>query len=450
MLIIFQLLVLCLLIWVYYNLITGHMSKAASAFAAGALVLSFNSIFQLVPGLDLEHLSQFVDFKTISLLVGMMLLMPFVEKSGFFHYIAIQVVRLSKGSLLGLFVITSVAVALSSAFLNNVSTVMVFVPVILAILDSIGKKPFPFLMMIVLSANLGGTATLIGDPPNMIIGFAANKSFSAFLVNVAPAVLLSLAVVLWMILRREKGFFQLDAEEKKALQSFRNQDPKSAIRDKKLMFQSLGVFAGAIIGFMLPPSWGVDPAIVSLIAGSILLIILKTNTPTMEEILKKMEWGTLFFFIGMFTLVFALQQLGFIDGIGKLFLALGEMGGASPVLANILLLLTMVWIPLFAAGIMGAVPIAMIMVPIVHSLLQRAAEASIAISPDIWWALVLGACYGGNLTLVAAAANIVVAGMVERMPTGRMTFPTFFRYSFPLVMASGIVASGYILLKYLL
>ena len=184
MLIAYKIIVIFFLIWVYYNLITGKMNKAAAGFAAGSILISLNSIFKVIPNFDLEHLSQFVDFKTISLLIGMMIIMPFIEKSGFFQYLAIIVVKASRGKLLLLYLVTSITVAISSAFLNNVSTVMVFVPVILAIMETIDKNPFPFLMMIILSANLGGTATLIGDPPNMIIGFAAGKSFVDFLVNV--------------------------------------------------------------------------------------------------------------------------------------------------------------------------------------------------------------------------------------------------------------------------
>src|SRR6056297_2477688 len=207
-LIAYKIVVIFLLFWVYYNLITGKMNKAAAGFAAGSILIALNSIFKLIPDFDLEHLSQFVDFKTISLLIGMMIIMPFIGKSGFFHYLAIIVVKASRGKLLLLYLVTSITVALSSAFLNNVSTVMVFVPVILAIMETIDKNPFPFLMMIILSANLGGTATLIGDPPNMIIGFAAEKSFTEFLVNVSPGVLITLAILLFLMVRKEREVFK--------------------------------------------------------------------------------------------------------------------------------------------------------------------------------------------------------------------------------------------------
>jgi Na+/H+ antiporter NhaD/arsenite permease-like protein len=425
------------------------MNKAASGFAAGAILISLNSIFKLVPNFDLEHLSNFVDFKTISLLIGMMIIMPFIEKSGFFQYLAVNVVKASRGNLLLLYIITSITVAISSAFLNNVSTVMVFVPVILAIMETIDKNPFPFLMMIILSANLGGTATLIGDPPNMVIGFAAGKSFTDFLVNVAPCVFLTLVFVLVYTIIKEKNTFKLTPEEKKMLDKFRKTDPKTQIKDKKLMFKSLIIFLGAIVGFTLPPNLGVDPAVVSLIAGAIMLIAIKASDKDMDEVFKKMEWGTIFFFIGMFILVYALESIGVIDLIGTGIMSITKIPGISSVAVNIIFIILIIWIPLLLTGVMSAVPMAMIMVPIVQTLIQKSAEINIQISPLIWWALVFGTCFGGNMTIVGSAANIVVSGMSEKIQRGRITFSNYIRYSAPIVIMSGTIATGYILLRFL-
>ena len=450
MLIIYKIIVIFFLFWVYYNLITGKMNKAATGFAAGSILISLNSIFKVIPDFDLEHLSQFVDFKTISLLIGMMIIMPFIEKSGFFQYLAIIVVKASRGKLLLLYLVTSITVAISSAFLNNVSTVMVFVPVILAIMETIDKNPFPFLMMIILSANLGGTATLIGDPPNMIIGFAAGKSFMDFLINVAPGVLLALAFVLFYTVRKEWKVFQLTDNERKLLEQFRKTDPKTQIKDKKLLTKSLIVFSGAIVGFTLPPQYGVDPAIVALIAGAVMLIVLKASDEDMEEIYKKMEWGTIFFFIGMFILVFALQSIGVIDLIGNGLMLITQIPGINEITVNIAFLVLLIWIPLLLTGIMSAVPMAMIMVPIVHSLIDKSHAIGVEITPLIWWALVLGTCFGGNMTVVGAAANIVVTGMSDKLERGRITFSNYLNYSLPVVLISGIIATAYILIKYLI
>ncbi len=449
MLLAYKIIVIIFLVWVYYNLITGKMNKAASGFAAGAILISLNSIFNLIPNFDLENLSTFVDFKTISLLIGMMIIMPFIEKSGFFQYLAVNVVKASRGSLLLLYIITSITVAISSAFLNNVSTVMVFVPVILAIMETIDKDPFPFLMMIILSANLGGTATLIGDPPNMVIGFAAGKSFTDFLINVGPCVLITLAFVLFYTIKKEKSTFALTPEKKEMLDKFRKTDAKSQIKDKKLMIKSLTIFLGAIIGFTLPPQLGVDPAYVSLIAGAVMLIAIKASDKDMEEVFKKMEWGTIFFFIGMFILVFALQSIGIIDLLGTGIMSITKIPGINELTINIIFIILIIWIPLLLTGIMSAVPMAMIMVPIVHNLIQKSAEANIQLSPLIWWALVFGTCFGGNMTVVGAAANIVVSGMSEKLQRGRINFSNYLRYALPIVMISGVLSTGYIMFQYL-
>lgn len=437
---------------VYYFLISNKMDKAASAFAAGAILLFLTAIFtntypELVPEairkISLDDLSEFVDFKTLGLLLGMMIILPFIEESGFFQFLAITVVKLSRGNFRLLFMVTSVIVAISSAFLNNVSTVMVFVPVVLAVTETIGKNPFPYLVMIILSANLGGAATLIGDPPNMLVGFAAEKSFNDFLVNVAPVVGITIFTVIILLLWKEGKYFKLDAEEKVILRRFSQTNPKSQIRDKTLMAKSLLVFVGALIGFMLPPSLGIDPALVSLLAAAVLLFLLRVDSETMEKVFKKIEWGTIFFFLGMFTLVYGLEAVGvmeyLVNGLVHLF--------PSP----IFLLLFVLWFPLLMAGLVSAVPMVMIMIPIVENIIHNSSlifSTNTGLADTLWWALVLGACYGGNGTIVGAAANIVVSGMSQKLERGKLTFSEYFRYSFPIVIVTGVIASLYVLFRY--
>jgi Na+/H+ antiporter NhaD/arsenite permease-like protein len=248
---------------------------------------------------------------------------------------------------------------------------------------------------------------------------------------------------------KEKNTFKLTPEEKKMLDKFRKTDPKTQIKDKKLMFKSLIIFLGAIVGFTLPPNLGVDPAVVSLIAGAIMLIAIKASDKDMDEVFKKMEWGTIFFFIGMFILVYALESIGVIDLIGTGIMSITKIPGISSVAVNIIFIILIIWIPLLLTGVMSAVPMAMIMVPIVQTLIQKSAEINIQISPLIWWALVFGTCFGGNMTIVGSAANIVVSGMSEKIQRGRITFSNYIRYSAPIVIMSGTIATGYILLRFL-
>jgi len=223
--------VLVLMSIVYYFLVSGKMDKAASAFAGGAILLFLTAVLN----------NAFPD--ALPELIGMMIILPFIEESGFFQFMAVAVVKMSRGNFRFLYILTSIIVGLASAFLNNVSTVMVFVPVVLAVTDALKKNPFPFLIMIILSANLGGTATLIGDPPNMIVGFAAGKSFNDFLSNVSPVVIITLVTILILLLWKESKYFKLSDEEQEILKKFANTNPFSQIRWKSSFIKLSGVLS---------------------------------------------------------------------------------------------------------------------------------------------------------------------------------------------------------------
>ncbi|WP_053001301.1 ArsB/NhaD family transporter [Kosmotoga pacifica] len=444
--------VLALMAVVYYFLISGKMDKAASAFAGGAILLFLTAVLnKAFPGalpegvraLNLDNLSEFVDFRTIGLLIGMMIILPFIEESGFFQFMAVAVVKMSRGDFKLLYIVTSLIVALASALLNNVSTVMVFVPVVLAVTDALEKNPFPFLIMIILSANLGGTATLIGDPPNMIVGFAAGKSFNDFLINVAPVVFITLITILILLLWKESKYFKLNDEEQKILKRFANTDPFSQIRDKRMLRISLTIFSLTLIGFMLPPSLGIDPALVALLSAAVTLFVMRVNTEVMEKLFHKIEWGTIFFFLGMFTLVYGLEAVGLMDAFVSFLV--------SSLHSPILLLIFVLWFPLFLSGFVSAVPMVMIMVPVINSIIgnpELVFSKDPALSDILWWALVLGACYGGNGTIVGAAANMVVTGMSQKLKRGKLTFSNYIKYAFPLLMISGMIATMYVMLRY--
>jgi len=438
LLLFFKVMVLALFVVVYYYLITGKFDKAAIAFIAGTLVIFLNSILKIIPDLSIERLSDFVDFDTIGLLIGMMIILPFIKKAGFFEYMAIQALKLSRGNLKSLFIIINITTAISSAFLNNVSTVMVFVPIILAITDAINKNPFPFLMSLVFSANIGGTATLIGDPPNMLVGFAAHKSFMDFILNVSPGVLITFVAIIIYLLIKEREYFRSSAEEKQLLKSFMEKDPKEMLKDKKLLAKSLGTFIAAIIGFTIPPTI-VKPSIVALAAAAVFLLLIKADSKIMEEVYKEIEWSTIFFFLGMFALIFALEKVGFIDILSSVFVK------AS--IYPFFLIIMIIWIPLLATSVLSAVPMVMVMIPVIQKVLEVIPINQAHVSSNIWWALVFGACYGGNMTMIGAAANIVVSGLSSNLERGRITFSNFFKYAYPIVIISGVIATFYIGVK---
>ncbi len=427
-----QLVTVALFVFAYYFIITGKMDKAGVSFVAGALIIGVNSITGMVPKLAINHVGEFVDFDTIALLLGLMVIIPFMGDAGVFQFLAVLVLKISKGNLKLLYILTVFTVALSSAFLNNVSTVMVFVPVILAITESLDKDPFPFLMMIIFSANFGGGMTLIGDPPNMIVGFANHFSFIDFAVNATPGVVLAMVVVLFLWLRKEKNYFKMPKREKRE-----DMNPFSAITDKKLAIKSSLTFLGAIVGFVLPQSWNISPSTVAIVAAAVLLLLIDANSKTMEKVYARIDWPTIFFFIGMFALVYALEQTGIADMISSTLSIL--------IPNNFVLTIVVFWLALVMASILSAVPTVMIMIPIIHGFEKIFGSNSL-----VWWALVMGQCLGGNLTIVGAAANMVVAGMTQKLERGKLEFSPYFKYALPAVVLSGVTASAYLIARYVL
>ena len=302
-----------------------------------------------------------------------------------------------------------------------------------------------FLVVIILSANLGGTATLIGDPPNMIVGFAAGLSFVDFIINLFPVVLITIGTILYIIIKKEKNYFILSNEQEEIMKNFIKADPKSEINDKKLLKISLTVFVGVIIGFILPPNLGVDPALVSLLSAGIILLILLVNNETMEFIFRKIEWETIFFFIGMFIVIYGLQAAGMIDQFVNLLVSLFPN--------TVFLIMFVLWFSLLLSGFLSAVPMVMVMVPLIQSLITNPALGFMnnsSLIETIWWALILGACFGGNTTSIGAAANIVVAGISKKSDEGKITFSNYIEYAFPKVIITGIIASVYILVRIIL
>ncbi|WP_456398754.1 SLC13 family permease [Mesoaciditoga sp.] len=427
-----QLVTVALFIFAYYFIITGKMDKAGVSFVAGALIIGVNSVTGMVPKLAINHVGEFVDFDTIALLLGLMVIIPFMGDAGVFQFLAVLVLKISKGNLKLLYILTAFTVALSSAFLNNVSTVMVFVPVILAITESLDKDPFPFLMMIIFSANFGGGMTLIGDPPNMIVGFANHFSFIDFAINATPGVIIAMVVVLFLWLRKEKNYFKMPEREKRE-----NMDPFSAITNKKLAIKSSLTFLGAIVGFVLPQSWNISPSTVAIVAAAVLLLLIDADSKTMEKVYARIDWPTIFFFIGMFALVYALEQTGIADMISSTLSIL--------IPNNFVLTMVVFWLALVMASILSAVPTVMIMIPIIHGFEKIFGSNSL-----VWWALVMGQCLGGNLTIVGAAANMVVAGMTQKLERGRLEFSSYFKYALPAVVLSGATASAYLIARYVL
>ncbi len=404
------------------------LNRTVAALLGAAVIVAFGVVEQN------EAASEFIDWNTIGLLAGMMILVAILNKTGVFEYLAIKSGQWGKGRPGRILILLSLVTAFLSAFLDNVTTVILMVPVTFLIADALNVAPLPFLLAQVMASNIGGAATLIGDPPNILIGSAASLSFTDFVLNLTPVVLLALPFVLaffYFAFRRELRASE-DAER-----TIGKLDARGAIRDRVLLRKSLIVLGAVILGFFLHGALHLEAATIALFGAAALMLYAKTDV---EEVLREVEWPTLLFFVGLFVLVGGLEVTGFIGRIAELLI---EVGG-SPALTAMLVM----WGSAIASGIVDNIPFTATMIPVVQEFAQAEGLSEAEVRP-LWWALAIGADFGGNFTLIGASANVVVAGMSER--AGRkISFFKFMAYGIPVTLISLAVATPYVLLRYYL
>ncbi len=377
--------------------------------------------------------SEFVDWNTIGLLAGMMVIVVILEKTGVFEYLAIKSAQWGKARPGRILILLSLVTAFLSAFLDNVTTVILMVPVTFLIADALETSPIPFLLTQVMASNIGGTATLIGDPPNILIGSAADLSFMDFVVNLAPVVLLTIPAalgVLYLMFRKELS------RSKDASEIIASMDAAGSIRDRVLLRKSLIVLGFVVLAFFLHGALHLEAATIALLGAAALMLYARADV---EEVLREVEWPTLLFFVGLFILVGGLEVTGFVGGIAELLT--GVAPGASATTA-----LVVIWGSGLASGVVDNIPFTATMIPVIKDLAE-AEGLSEAQTRSLWWALALGADYGGNLTLIGASANVVVAGMSERAGR-RISFLKFLLYGIPVTLVSLVIATLYVLLRY--
>jgi Na+/H+ antiporter NhaD/arsenite permease-like protein len=409
---------------VAYALIASErLDRTLVALLGGLLVIALGV-------LDQEEAFAAIDFNVIFLLAGMMLLAGGLGRTGFFEYVAGHAIRLSHGEPYRLLVFLSVLTAVLSALLDNVTTVVLLTPVILSIARTLGVSPFPYLISQILASNIGGTATLIGDPPNIMIGSAAGLDFGAFLIHLAPVVLVIFAAFLVFTRIVFGGSMQDDATRLDVLAQV---DPATAIRDRGLMIRSLIVLGLTIAGFLAHSALGLEAATVALLGATALMIVGPLDP---HEALRDIEWNTLFFFVGLFMLVEAVVHVGIIGGIAD---ALANATAGRLDLATFGLL----WFSALASAVVDNIPYTATAIPVVERLIESGLEAD-----PLWWSLALGACLGGNLTIVGASANIVVANLAAR-DGHPITFMQFLRYGSVVVLVSLVISTAYVWVRYL-
>lgn len=406
-----------------YTLIVAERPHRTIAALLGALAMIVLGV------LTQEQAFHAIDWNVIFLLTGMMAIANVLRETGLFQWIAFQAVRLGRGQPFSILVILCLITAISSAFLDNVTIVVLVVPVTLFVVASLKVNPLPFLIAEILACNIGGTATLIGDPPNVLIASAAGIDFVAFAANMAPISVLILAAFLglaWLLFRKELRAGQGRSPDVAAL------DAAALITNRPLLFKGLVVMGGVILGFLMHGALHLEPATIAL-AGATILLLWARSEP--EHVLREVEWTTLFFFIGLFILVEAVVQAGIIATAAQAALQL--TGGSLP-LTTILLL----WVSAIASGVVDNIPYTATMIPLVESLGQTMR------AEPLWWSLALGADLGGNATLVGASANVVVAALAAR--SGHpIRFKQFLGYGVLTTGLSLLLATGYVWLRYL-
>jgi Na+/H+ antiporter NhaD/arsenite permease-like protein len=415
------------LLSVYIALSFELVHRAVIALFGAAMIIIIIVATGIIGAADsFEFAINSVDFNTIGLLLGMMIIVAILAETGIFQYIGIKLSKISKGSLYTLLVLLGTFTAVSSMFIDNVTSVLLMVPVTISIFRILNLSPIPFILAQVLTSNVGGAATLIGDPPNILIGSAANIDFNSFIIQLGPAVAISFAaslVLLRLLFRKELKV------KPQHLDELMRRDESIFIAEKKgLMKKSLAVLSAVIVLFVILGGYHVEPSIIALGGAGTLMLITRANP---ERVFHEVDWTTLIFFTGIFIIIG-----GMIDILLK-----GTLGvtGGEPWTTFFMI----IWVSAIASAFVDNIPFAATMIPLISTLSQNesisAAFGGFAINP-LWWALALGAGFGGNGTLIGSSAGIIAVGLSEKQGY-TITFNRFLKVGFPFMILTTAIAS---------
>jgi Na+/H+ antiporter NhaD/arsenite permease-like protein len=402
------------------------VGRTAAALSGAGLMLAL--------GISDAHAAFFaqdtgIDWNVIFLLLGMMIIVSVMRETGVFEYLAIWAAKRARGRPYPLMVLLVLITAVASALLDNVTTVLLVAPVTILICQRLGLAVVPYLIAEVMASNVGGTATLVGDPPNIIIASRAGLSFNDFLIHLAPLVLVLLLVLLGLCRWLFAGAFHADPAKVDQIMTL---NEREAIRDRRLLTQSLVVLGLVLAAFILHPVLHYQPSVVALLGAGLLVAVTRVST---RQALQDVEWPTLVFFMGLFVMVGGLVKAGVLGGLAHAvagFAAGNELGFTAVLL----------WGSALLSGVVDNIPYVASMSPVVADLVGPDGQPQV-----LWWALALGADLGGNATLIGASANVVVAGIAARngVPIG---FWRFTRYGLVITLATLLVSSGYVWVRY--
>lgn len=423
----------------YILIVSEKINKTVIALLGASLMI----VLHIVDQKEAFHIEELgVDWNVIFLLISMMIIINIMRPTGFFEYVAIKSAKLGGGDPIRIMLIFAVVTAVLSAFLDNVTTVLLIAPVSLLIADALEVSPIPYLIVEALASNLGGTATLIGDPPNIMIGSKAKLGFIDFIIHLTPLVIIATIVFLFIVKILFKTRLQISEEKKKRILSM---DERKAIKNPLLLSKSLFVLSIVILGFMFHGFLHYEPATVALFGAATLLLLSGIHDP--HHIFSDIEWSTIFFFIGLFIIIGGVVKVGLIKLMSIKMLELTQ----GNLLATSMLLL---WFSAFASAFIDNIPYVATMNPLILNMASQLwpHEKGLALlhHPELmplWWSLALGACLGGNGTMIGASANVIVVGIANKAGE-KITFSRFMKYGMPTMILTVTISSIYIYVRY--
>ena len=417
-----QIVAVAVFVVVMITIMTEKLHRSLAAITGAMIVLALH----VMPfDAAMEH----IDFNTLGVLLGMMLFVSVVKLSGVFEFLAIKCARLAKGDPCKIMLLFVLLTAVLSAFLDNVTTVLLIGPMTLTVCKLLDVNPIPFFMTEILASNIGGTATLIGDPPNIMIGSAAGYSFFDFILYDAPAVAIILVAILGVFYALYGRKMNVDDEHKARIMEL---DEHAQIKNRRLLKQSVVMTALVVVGFMAHGALGLESCIIALGAAGIIMLI---SGESIEEALSNVEWTTLSFFAGLFVIVGALAETGVI---GMLANGLINATGGNVFITMLVLLIGSAVISSFLDNI----PFVATMIPILLAMESTGMDVT-----PLWWAVSLGACLGGNGTLIGASANVVLSD-ISKKHGYEITFAKFFKTGFPIMLLTILIAGVYLVVRF--
>ncbi|HMG38791.1 MAG TPA: ArsB/NhaD family transporter [Nitrososphaeraceae archaeon] len=421
---------------IYVVLSFEIIHRTAIAILGAVILVGLVIAFQLVvPHESLDFIIELIDFNTIGLLFGMMIIVVILGETGIFNWVAVKATELSKGNPWRLMVILCTFTAIVSAFVDNVTVILLMVPVTLTIFRFLKRSPFPYIIGQTMCSNIGGAATLIGDPPNIIIGSAANIDFNSFIMGMGPTIAITFVLSLFIL----RSLFSKELKKNfdvKVIEKFKDEE-EHLIKDKNLLKKSLAVLIAVIFFFTIQQIIGIEVSLIAFAGAAVLLVITKMNV---EKVMHEVDWSTLLFFTGLFIVIGIFSEYGGIQILSSV--VIGITGG-DPWST----FLSIIWLSAIASGFVDNIPYTVTMAPLLETLTNnpeiRSGFGHIPTNP-LWWALALGADLGGNLTLIGSSAGVVAAGISAKYGF-RITFNQWFKIGLPFTISTVFI--GMVLLS---